>query len=147
MERGLLNCRGKGSKQRYVPIGRSALAWLQRYRVARTGLLGGRTSAYLFVTDRGQPLTRQQVWRLLHELAARASLPRVSPHVLRHSFATHMMQQGADSRSVQALLGHSDLATTQLYTHMTGQHLRATYDTCHPRAAAKREPTADGPEK
>jgi integrase/recombinase XerD len=137
-ERGLLTCHGKGSKQRYVPIGRSALDWLRQYRGARASLLAGRTSVYLFVTDAGRPLTRQQVWRLLHELAAGAALPHVSPHVLRHSFATHMMQQGADSRSVQALLGHSDLATTQLYTHMTGQHLRATYDMCHPRATAQR---------
>lgn len=133
-ERGLLTCRGKGSKQRRVPVGRSALCWLVRYRPARAALLAGRANVFLFVSDSGKPLTRQQVWQQLRKLAAQVGLRHVSPHVFRHSFATHLMQQGADSRSVQALLGHSDLATTQLYTHMTSQHLRATYDQYHPRA-------------
>ncbi len=135
LERGLLSCQGKGSKQRRVPVGRAALLWLRDYAAARAKLLSGGTSTFLFVTKAGRRLTRQQVWQQLKRYAERANLEHVSPHVLRHSFATHLMQRGADSRSVQALLGHSDLATTQLYTHMSSQHLRATYDLCHPRAA------------
>ena len=137
MEGGVLSCHGKGSKQRRVPVGRSALRWLQEYGQARRSLLSGRVSAYLFVTQGGATMTRQQVWHRIKKIAAVAGLRAVSPHVLRHSFATHLMQHGADSRSVQALLGHSDLATTQLYTHMSSQHLRETYDLCHPRAAAR----------
>jgi integrase/recombinase XerD len=133
-ERGLLTCQGKGSKQRRVPIGRTALSWLDEYRRKRKSLLSAGTSACLFVNRGGGPMTRQQVWQRLKRYADAAGLPHVSPHTLRHSFATHLMQRGADSRSVQALLGHSDLATTQLYTHMTGQHLRTTYDRFHPRA-------------
>ena len=139
IERGLLSCRGKGSKSRRVPIGRSALQWLQSYKHARALLLAGRASTLLFINNSARPLSRQQIWQLLYKLALRADLEHISPHVLRHTFATHLMQQGADSRSVQALLGHSDLATTQLYTHMTSQHLRATYDQCHPRASGQHE--------
>lgn len=133
-EQGLLACQGKGSKQRRVPIGRAALSWLNEYRLRRAGLLYGGGSAYLFINIGGSSMTRQQVWRRLKRYADGAGLRHVSPHTLRHSFATHLMQRGADSRSVQALLGHSDLGTTQLYTHMTGQHLRTTYDRFHPRA-------------
>lgn len=133
-EQGLLTCKGKGSKHRRVPIGRSALQWLARYQQVRNLLLAERVSTFLFISNSGAGLTRQQVWQSMKQHAKRAGLEDVSPHVLRHSFATHLMQHGADSRSVQALLGHSDLATTQLYTHMTNQHLRATYDFYHPRA-------------
>jgi integrase/recombinase XerD len=133
-ERGLLTCHGKGSKQRRVPIGRSALCWLERYMRARSALTAGRGAPYLFVSAGGRALTRQQVWQCVKHYGSVAGLAHVSPHVLRHSFATHLMQNGADSRSVQALLGHSDLATTQIYTHMTTHHLRATYDRYHPRA-------------
>jgi integrase/recombinase XerD len=143
VERGLLTCQGKGSKQRRVPVGRVALQWLRDYARARRELLAGRASAHLFVTRAGRVLTRQQVWQRLRKYALGAGLRDVSPHVLRHSFATHLIQRGADSRTVQALLGHSDLATTQLYTHMSSQHLRATYDSCHPRAG-KRDPRAHG---
>jgi integrase/recombinase XerD len=136
-ERGLLFCQGKGSKQRYVPIGRSALVWLLRFEQARIMLLCGRSSNFLFVSRSGVPISRQTVWRLLRHYARRAGLQCVSPHSLRHTFATHLIQHGADTRSVQAMLGHSDLGTTQIYTHITSQHLRGTYDIHHPRAKSK----------
>lgn len=134
-ERGLLFCQGKGSKQRCVPVGRSALLWLQRYECARTALTLGQPTPLLFIVSGGRPMSRQMIWRRLRRYATNSGLPHVSPHTLRHTFATHLMQRGADSRSVQTLLGHSDLATTQLYTHMTAQHLRGAYDRHHPRAA------------
>ena len=135
-ERGLLFCQGKGSKQRCVPIGRSALLWLQRYERARATLMQGQPASYiLFVLSGGRPMSRQAIWRMLKRYATSAGISHVSPHTLRHTFATHLMQRGADSRSVQTLLGHSDLATTQLYTHMTAQHLRSAYDRHHPRAS------------
>lgn len=134
MDGGLLSCEGKGNKQRKVPVGRSALAWIERYLGARRKLLGERESLRLFIGKGGQPLTRQMVWATLKACAARAGLRGVSPHVLRHSFATHLLEHGADTRSVQAMLGHSDLATTQIYTHVTGERLRAAYERHHPRA-------------
>ena len=141
-ERGLLTCQGKGSKQRRVPIGRSALSWLARYLNARRALVTVHGSKYLFVSDAGQALTRHLVWQLVKRSAQRAGIGHISPHTLRHSFATHLMQHGADSRSVQSLLGHSDLATTQVYTHMTSLHLRTTYRRCHPRAGSDGEDIA-----
>lgn len=137
LERGLLVCQGKGRKRRQVPIGRSAIQWLQRYEAARRRLLAGRSSNYLFVNSGGHALTRHWVWQRIKAQGMAAGLGRVTPHMLRHSFATHLMQRGADSRTVQALLGHSDLATTQLYTHMTSRHLRRTYDEHHPRAGRR----------
>jgi integrase/recombinase XerD len=134
-ERGLLTCHGKGSKQRYIPIGRSALSWLEEYKRARHLLLRGISVKALFVRDGGKPLTRHNFAEILKSYCAKLGFKNVSPHTLRHSFATHLMQHGADSRSVQALLGHSDLATTQIYTHLSREHLRETYDNYHPRAA------------
>jgi integrase/recombinase XerD len=134
VDRGVLFCTGKGSKQRRVPVGRSALEWLQRYQAARRVLLAGRESQRLFVGYLGRPLTRQTVWATLKAAAAKAGLRGVTPHVLRHSFATHLLEHGADTRSVQAMLGHSDLATTQIYTHVTGERLRTVYERHHPRA-------------
>lgn len=134
LDQGILSCSGKGSKQRRVPIGRSALAWVTRYADVRRKLLGGRDAKKLFVASGGGPLTRQSVWSTLKRYAAAAGVRDVSPHVLRHSFATHLLAGGADTRSVQALLGHSDLATTQIYTHVTSERLRSTYERCHPRA-------------
>ncbi|PYS94157.1 MAG: site-specific tyrosine recombinase XerD [Acidobacteria bacterium] len=133
-ERGLLFCQGKGSKQRCLPIGRSALLWLQRYDQARVALAEGYPTIFLFISRGGRAMSRQAIWRLLKRYSSRVGLQSISPHTLRHTFATHLMQRGADSRSVQTLLGHSDLATTQLYTHMTVQHLRSAYDLHHPRA-------------
>lgn len=133
LQTGLLICRGKGSKQRRVPIGTSAIKWLQKYLVARDSVHPPENTS-LFPTELGKPLSRKYVWAMIRSLAIKAGLEGVSPHVLRHSFATHLLQRGADSRSVQALLGHSDISTTQIYTHITNHRLRSTYDRFHPRA-------------
>lgn len=130
MERGLLLVRsGKGQKARHVPFGRSAQEALARYeqRLQRPA------RAHLFVDARGRGLTRQQVWRIVRRWADRVGV-QATPHTFRHSFATHMLEHGADCRSVQMLLGHSDLAATQIYTHVTSARLRAVYDARHPRA-------------
>lgn len=136
---GVVNCHGKGSKERRVPIGKSAIHWLQQYGKVRAAY-GKAAHPNLFLS-RGKPLTRQLAWSIIKRCAATAGISGVSPHTLRHSFATHLLQHGADSRSVQALLGHSDISTTQIYTHITDQHLRTAYDNHHPRAraAANRE--------
>lgn len=136
-ERGLLVCYGKGSKQRWVPIGRSALYWLQRYTGVHCQL--PKEAKLLFTAHGGTPLTRQWVWSMLKRYAARAGLQKVTPHLLRHSFATHLLQNGADSRCVQMLLGHSDISTTQVYTHITSQRLRNVYDNHHPRAQSRKQ--------
>lgn len=134
LERGLLSCRGKGSKQRLIPIGKSALSWLERYSRVRPALTKDRAVKAFFVKNGGAGLTRHHFWGILRCYTTKLGLDNVSPHTLRHSFATHLMQHGADSRSVQSLLGHSDLATTQIYTHLSKEHLRQTYDDFHPRA-------------
>lgn len=131
---GVVNCHGKGSKERRVPVGKSAIHWLQRYASVKAAY-GQSPFPNLFL-HRGKPLTRQNAWSIIKRHADSAGLIDVSPHTLRHSFATHLLQHGADSRSVQALLGHSDISTTQIYTHMTDKHLRAAYDNHHPRARA-----------
>lgn len=133
LDAGLLSCHGKGSKERRIPIGKSATRWLELYRATRLRA-GSEHDPRLFVNSLGAPLTRQVVWAAIKRYSARAGLENVSPHTLRHSFATHLLQRGADSRSVQSLLGHSDIATTQIYTHITDRHLRATYNRHHPRA-------------
>lgn len=135
MDAGLLSCHGKGSKERRIPIGKSATRWLELYRAARVRVQRGHDPR-LFVNSQGAPLSRQRVWAAIKRYAARAGLENVSPHTLRHSFATHLLQRGADSRSVQSLLGHSDISTTQIYTHITDRHLQATYNRHHPRALA-----------
>lgn len=138
LDAGLLACHGKGNKERRVPIGRSATHWLQLYLGARARRESD--SPYLFINGAGRHLTRQVAWAAIKRYAARAGLKKgVSPHTLRHSFATHLLQRGADSRSVQALLGHSDISTTQIYTHITDSHLRATYDKHHPRAISSQQ--------
>lgn len=134
LDSGLLVCHGKGSKERRVPIGRSATLWLQRYIGARSRREETIALPFLFLNDAGRQLTRQLAWASIRRYGAQAGLKDVSPHTLRHSFATHLLQRGADSRSVQALLGHSDISTTQIYTHITDNHLRATYDRHHPRS-------------
>ncbi len=127
---------GKGGKQRLVPVGSQALAVLEQYLVqARPQLVGRSGSRYLFVNRRGQPLTRQGVWQLLRAYGQRAGLrQQLTPHVLRHSFATHLLEGGADLRSVQLLLGHADISTTQVYTHVMRSRLRSAIDQHHPRA-------------
>lgn len=131
---GVVNCHGKGSKERRVPIGKSAIYWLQEYSLLKAGY--DRSPYPNLFLHRGKPLTRQVAWTIIKTHAAKVGLENVSPHTLRHSFATHLLQHGADSRSVQALLGHSDISTTQIYTHITDRHLRAAYDNHHPRARA-----------
>ena len=131
---GVVNCHGKGNKERRVPVGKSAIHWLQQYASVQAGY-GQSPYANLFL-HRGKPLTRQLAWTMIKTHAEKIGLHNVSPHTLRHSFATHLLQHGADSRSVQALLGHSDISTTQIYTHITDRHLRTAYDNHHPRARA-----------
>jgi integrase/recombinase XerD len=132
---GMVVCRGKGNKERRVPLGKSAIHWLQQYAAVKAGY-GKSTAPNLFL-QRGRPFTRQIAWAMIKRHAETAGIKDVSPHTLRHSFATHLLQHGADSRSVQALLGHSDISTTQIYTHITDLHLRSAYDRFHPRARAK----------
>ena len=133
LDAGLVSCHGKGSKERRVPIGKSAIRSLQQYLAVRSRR-GQARVPQLFLKSLGGPLSRQFIWAMLKRYARQAELPDISPHTLRHSFATHLLQRGADSRSVQALLGHSDISTTQIYTHITDNHMRATYDRHHPRA-------------
>jgi integrase/recombinase XerD len=131
---GIVNCHGKGSKERRVPLGKSAVHWLQQYAVLKAEY--GKSPYPNLFLSRGKPLTRHFAWATIKSYAESIGISNVSPHTLRHSFATHLLQHGADSRSVQALLGHSDISTTQIYTHITDQHLRAAYDNHHPRARA-----------
>ena len=137
---GYLQAMGKGRKERLVPIGAEALAWLERYlTVGRPALLGrGRESPLIFVNPRGRALSRQSLWQLVLRAARRAGLrQRVSPHTLRHCFASHLLEGGADLRAVQAMLGHADIATTQIYTHLPSSIIRRMYDRFHPRAAVR----------
>ena len=131
-----LTCVGKGSKERLVPIGEQATDWIRRYSArARRELLDGRASPRLFLNARGAPLSRVGFWKILKQHALKAGLPRtLSPHVLRHSFATHLLERGADLRAIQLMLGHADLSTTQIYTHVLETRLRTVYDRFHPRA-------------
>lgn len=132
---GLIVCHGKGNKERRVPLGKSAIHWLQQYAAVKAQY-GRQTTPNVFL-HRGRPFTRQFAWSMIKGHAEKAGIKNVSPHTLRHSFATHLLQHGADSRSVQALLGHSDISTTQIYTHITDLHLRSAYDRHHPRARIK----------
>ena len=132
---GLVVCHGKGNKERRVPLGKSAIHWLQQYAAVKAGY--GKQSVPNVFLHRGRPFTRQIAWSMIKRHAESVGLKNVSPHTLRHSFATHLLQHGADSRSVQALLGHSDISTTQIYTHITDLHLRSAYDRHHPRARSK----------
>jgi integrase/recombinase XerD len=130
---------GKGNKQRMVPLGRSAHSAVERYlSLVRPRLLKGRQSPYLFVTSRGGRMTRQGFWKLLRLQGRAVGMFRPpSPHVLRHTFATHLLEGGADLRSVQAMLGHADIGTTEVYTHVMRSRLRSTVDQHHPRARSK----------
>jgi len=133
LELGYVLARGKGDKERIVPLGRPAQEALKVYiESARAILAGQRTSSLLFVAPRGRRLTRQRIWQMVGR-ASLASGRHASPHMLRHSCATHMVEQGADLRTVQTLLGHSDIATTQIYTHVALEHLKGEYRKHHPR--------------
>ncbi len=136
LEEGLLCARGKGSKERIVPIGRQALAALRAYlHSGRPELIGNAAQPRLFVNHRGGPLTRQGLYKIVQGHARRAGLEeRMSPHTLRHTFATHLLAGGCDLRSLQEMLGHADLATTQVYTHLSADRLKDAYFGAHPRA-------------
>jgi integrase/recombinase XerD len=136
LDPGVVRCLGKGAKERVVPLGRRAVTALETYlRDARPHLGRARPSPYLFLSRRGGPMTRQNFWMMLRACARAAGLrARLGPHTVRHSFATHLLERGADLRSVQLLLGHADISTTQIYTHVARERLRQIYRTHHPRA-------------
>jgi integrase/recombinase XerD len=136
LEAGYLTCIGKGDKQRIVPLGTTAADWVRRYlSEGRPALLKTRKTPWLFVNAKGgSRLSRVGFWKLLRDYGIQAGLPRgLSPHVLRHSFATHLLDRGADLRAIQMMLGHADLSTTQIYTHVLEARLRTVYDKFHPR--------------
>jgi integrase/recombinase XerD len=132
---GVVRIMGKGAKERLVPLGEEALAWIRRYLAeARPAILGGRRADALFVTARGAGMTREAFWHLIRRYAARAGLRKpISPHTLRHAFATHLLNHGADLRVVQMLLGHADISTTQIYTHVARERLKQLHQRHHPR--------------
>ena len=138
LKRGFLRARGKGSKERLVPLGRQAIAAVSAYlRAGRPKLVGEREERKLFVNFRGGPLTRQGLYKIVQRHARTAGLSgQMSPHTLRHSFATHLLAGGCDLRAVQEMLGHADISTTQMYTHLSGEQLKEDYFRAHPRAAA-----------
>jgi integrase/recombinase XerD len=135
LDQQFMTCIGKGNKERLVPIGDQAADWITKYQAsARRALLKGRASPRLFVNARGGPLTRVGFWKVLKQHGRRAHLPgTLSPHVVRHSFATHLLEHGADLRAIQMMLGHADLSSTQIYTHVLAARLRTVYDRFHPR--------------
>ena len=136
MSLGYVRVLGKGNKHRLVPVGAAALQAVEEFaRSGRPALLRRRSSPYLFVTARGSAMTRQGFWKLLRGYGRQAGIFHdLTPHVLRHTFATHLLEGGADLRSVQTMLGHVDISTTQIYTHVMRARLRKTIDEHHPRA-------------
>ncbi len=135
MNEGVLRITGKGAKTRLVPFGEEARSWIERYlSEARSQILGGQVDDALFVTARGGPMTRQMFWTLIKKHARKADINApLSPHTLRHAFATHLLNHGADLRVVQLLLGHADISTTQIYTHVARERLKALHAQHHPR--------------
>jgi integrase/recombinase XerD len=133
---GYIRVFGKGSKERIVPIGETAQKKVQSYiETARPGIMKGRKSPYLFIGNSGKNITRQAFWKMIKRYALLAGIhKKISPHVLRHSFATHLLERGADLRSVQSMLGHVNISTTQIYTHVTRERLKNIHSKFHPRA-------------
>jgi integrase/recombinase XerD len=136
LDMGYITCVGKGSKARVVPLGRSAVHCLESYLTsARIQILKGKASDLVFINARGKRMSRQGFWKLTRDYGRKANIAtQLKPHLLRHSFATHLLQRGADLRSVQLMLGHSDISTTQIYTHVLKERLRNIYSQHHPRA-------------
>jgi len=133
--RGFVNVLGKGGKRRLVPVGEVALADVDLYLKGTPPVRGGRPHSALFLSSWGRPLSRQAFWKLVVRYARRVAITKpISPHKLRHSFATHLLERGADLRSVQALLGHANIVTTEIYTHLTSDHVRQAHRKSHPRA-------------
>lgn len=134
-QQGVVRISGKGDKERLVPLGEEALGWLQRYlQEVRPAVLDGQAAEAVFLSNRRQPMTRQTFWHLIKDYARRAGIDKpLSPHTLRHAFATHLLNHGADLRVVQMLLGHSDLSTTQIYTHIAKARLQELHAQHHPR--------------
>ena len=135
LDMGVVRVMGKGSKERLTPLGQEAVDWIERYQASARGeLLGARKSEALFITARGGPMTRQAFWSLIKRHARSAGIrSSISPHTLRHAFATHLVNHGADLRVVQLLLGHADLSTTQIYTHVARERLKQIHRKHHPR--------------
>jgi integrase/recombinase XerD len=135
LRQGTIRVTGKGDRQRLIPLGEEAIVWLERYLSdARPDILNGRETSYLFPTSRSTSMTRQAFWHLIKRYANRAEINQeLSPHTLRHAFATHLLNHGADLRVVQMLLGHSDLSTTQIYTHVAKKRLQDVHEEHHPR--------------
>jgi integrase/recombinase XerD len=135
LELGFLTIFGKGDKERAVPLGKTALEWTRKYLLIRARLVAqGKAAVPLFVADNGKAITRQAFWKIVVTYGEKAGIGHITPHLLRHSFATHLLENGADLRSVQMMLGHSDISTTQIYTHITNERLREIYKKFHPRA-------------
>jgi integrase/recombinase XerD len=132
---GYLTTMGKGSKERVVPMGETALHWIKEYiAIVRVSLLKGRSSSVLFLNYAGRRMTRQGFWKIIRSYALKAGIDKkISPHVIRHSFATHLLERGADLRSLQIMLGHSDISTTQIYTHVNAERLKSIHKQYHPR--------------
>jgi len=143
LDAGVLTCRGKGSKVRRVPVGSSAVSWVRTY-LAKRRANENDESENLFVSTSGAPVSRQTIFKFIKAYADKLGFEGVSPHTLRHSFATHLIQNSADVRSVQQMLGHADISTTQIYTHITDAHLRRSYERFHPRSGARFDPEKSG---
>lgn len=135
LRQGVVRIVGKGNKERLVPVGEEAMDWMEKYlNESRSTLLNGRQCSYVFVTHRGENMTRQAFWHIIKRYALKAGISKaLSPHTLRHAFATHLLNHGADLRVVQLLLGHSDLSTTQIYTHIANERLKEIHTLYHPR--------------
>ena len=146
LDSGMLRVTGKGGKERLVPFGPSAARWIARYVAEARPALDIRRSPALFLTSRGTPMTRQRFWQLIEGYGRKAGVRgHLTPHGVRHSFATHLLEHGADLRALQMMLGHADISTTQIYTQVSRSRLRKVYDEFHPRASRRRRGAGQAP--